>query len=137
MQIDCAIGIDCGVTTGYSIWNVKEKKFEVISSGGILEVMSKLEVYAIFGNNLFFIENPNLRKWYGKNSNAKLQGAGSIKRDYSIWLEWFKINNAEFREVNPKDIRTKLSSESFKNLTNWSERTNEHSRDSAMIVFGK
>lgn len=137
MKLDTAIGIDPGTTTGFSVWNVKEKRFEIVSSGSILEAMRKLEIYTVFGNNKFFIENPNLRKWYGKNSNAKLQGAGSIKRDYSIWVEWFKYHNAEFEELDPKNISTKVNQESFKKLTGWDKPTNEHARDSAMMVFGK
>lgn len=136
MKLDFAIGIDPGTITGYAIWNVKEKRFENVSSGSILEVMRILEPYAIFGKNVFYIENPNLRKWYGKNSNAKLQGAGSIKRDYSIWLEWFEYNQAEFMELNPKNIKTKINQKSFKDLTKWEAQTNEHSRDAGMMVFG-
>lgn len=136
MKLDTAIGIDPGVTTGYAIWDVKEKKFQYVSSGSILEVMRKLEVYTVFGKNKFFIENPNLRKWYGKNSNSKLQGAGSIKRDYSIWVEWFKYHECDYQELNPKNIRTKVNQKLFKDLTKWEEQTNEHSRDSGMMVFG-
>lgn len=136
MKYDLAIGIDPGVLTGFAVWNIKEKRFEVVSSDSILNVMRKLEIYSVFGKNLFFIENPNLRKWYGKNSNEKLQGAGSIKRDYSIWVEWFNYNELEFKEVNPKNISTKLDSKKFKNLTKWDKKTNSHSRDAAMMVFG-
>ena len=135
-KYDNYIGIDPGTTTGIAIWNSKEKKFEYIYSGGILEVMKKLEVYAVFGKNLFVIENPNLRKWYGVNSKGKEQGAGSIKRDFSIWKEWFQIMDVEFIEVNPKDLRTKMDAKSFRNHTKWEERTNSHSRDAAMMVFG-
>ena len=136
MKLDFAIGIDPGVNTGYAIWNTKEKRFESLGSGSILEVMRMLEPYAVFGKNVFFIENPNLRKWYGSNSNSKLQGAGSIKRDYSIWLEWFRYMGAEFVEVAPKNIKTKINQETFRSLTKWAEKTNSHSRDAGMIVFG-
>lgn len=136
MKYDLIIGIDPGTTTGYAVWNVKNKNFEFVKSGKILDVMRRLEVYAVFGKNLFMIENPNLRKWYGSNSNSKLQGAGSIKRDFSIWLEWFEYNGADFRELNPKNINTKIDSDQFKKITGWAEKTNNHSRDAAMMVFG-
>ena len=135
MKTDYAIGIDPGTTTGIAIWDCKNKKFQCVYSSTILDVMRKLEVYAIFGNNMFYIENPNLRKWYGKNSNDKLQGAGSIKRDYSIWLEWFHYNKAKYQELNPKNITTKINSQYFKKITGWNQITNHHSRDAAMIVF--
>lgn len=136
MQYDLIIGIDPGTTTGYAIWNKKEKKFEFIGCGKVLEVMRKLEIYGIFWKTLFLIENPNLRKWYGKNSSQKLQGAGSIKRDYSIWLEWFEYNEVSFKELNPKNIKTKINSVQFEKLTGWKGKTNNHSRDAAMMVFG-
>tara|TARA_R110000772_G_scaffold145504_1_gene255462 strand:- start:16258 stop:16674 length:417 start_codon:yes stop_codon:yes gene_type:complete len=135
-KFDSIIGIDPGVNTGIAIWNVKNKKFEGVYSCSILEAMRNIEVYAIFGNNQFVIENPNLRKWYGKNSNAKLQGAGSIKRDFSIWVEWFKYHEVNYRELNPKNIRTKLDAIQFKKITGWEAKTNEHSRDAGIMVYG-
>lgn len=137
MKYDTYIGIDPGTTTGIAIWNPECKKFEFIFSGGILECMERLVIHTVFGNPLFIIENPNLRKWYGENSNEKKQGAGSIKRDYKIWLEWFEKCEVKHQEVNPKDVNTKMNAQSFKKLTGWNERTNSHARDAAMMVFGK
>ena len=132
-----AVGIDPGTKTGCAIWDVKNRCFDAIFSGSILEIMAKIEIYTVLGKTVFFIENPNLRKWYGKNATQKQQGAGSVKRDYSIWLEWFAMHQAEYVAINPKDIRTKVNAQSFRNLTGWQVSTNEHSRDAAMIVFGK
>ena len=136
MKYETAIGIDCGVNTGVAIWNIKNQSFEHIYSCDILEVFYRLEVYTVLGKSIFYIENPNLRKWYGSNSNQKQQGAGSIKRDYSIWQTWFERMNQEYKEVNPKNIRTKMDSERFKTFTKWDKQTNSHSRDAAMMVFG-
>ncbi|HET8829468.1 MAG TPA: hypothetical protein VFM79_09000 [Pelobium sp.] len=136
-NIDYYIGIDPGTITGIAVWDTKEQKFDMIKSGGILEMMNSLTFYTCWGNNIFIIENPNLRKWYGKNTKGKDQGAGSIKRDYKIWVEWFAINGCKFQEINPKDVVTKLTSQNFKALTGWTERTNSHARDAAMMVFKK
>ena len=136
MKYETAIGIDCGVNTGVAIWNIKSQSFEYIYSCDILEAFYRLEVYTVLGKSIFYIENPNLRKWYGSNSNQKQQGAGSIKRDYSIWQTWFERMNQEYKEVNPKNIRTKMDSERFKTFTKWDKQTNSHSRDAAMMVFG-
>ena len=136
MKYDSIIGIDPGVTTGIAIWTPKTKTFHQIYSGSILEVMRKLECYAVFGNNLFVIENPNLRKWFGNSGRERLQGAGSIKRDYSIWVEWFSENKANFKDIAPKSVSTKLDSGNFKKITGWDKTTNSHSRDAGMMVFG-
>ena len=135
MKYDFYIGIDPGTTTGIAVWNKKENKFDHIYSCGILEAMERLQVYAVFGNNLFVIENPNLRKWFGNSGREKLQGAGSIKRDYSIWLEWFERTGCTYEAIAPKNVTTKLDAKSFMKITGYTERTNSHSRDAAMMVF--
>lgn len=135
MKYDKVIGIDPGVKTGYAVWNCKDKKFDFIGSDSILKTFEKLSVYAVFGNNLFVIENPNLRKWFGKTGRERLQGAGSIKRDFSIWMEWLAINKCKFQEIPPKSVKTKIDSKTFQKITGWSEPTNSHSRDASMMVF--
>lgn len=37
----------------------------------------------------------------------------------------------------PKNNRTKLTAEQFNRLTGWTARTNEHSRDAAMLIWGR
>ena len=135
MKPEYYIGIDPGVTTGFAVWNRKDKSFEMIGSGKILDVMRKLEIYPVLHRCEFVIENPSLRKWFGKSGRERLQGAGSIKRDYSIWLEWFEHNGATFRGIAPKVIKTKLDAAQFKKITGYAERTNSHSRDAAMMVY--
>jgi hypothetical protein len=38
--------------------------------------------------------------------------------------------------VRPKKSITKLDAETFKATTGWTERTNSHARDAAMLVWG-
>ena len=66
----------------------------------------------------------------------KLQGVGSAKRDASIWEDYLTDLGVEFEMVAPKRNITKLSQERFKVITGWQNRTNEHGRDAAMLVFG-
>lgn len=42
-----------------------------------------------------------------------------------------------FEMVHPKDNRTKLSVQLFAKYTKYEARTSEHSRDAAMLVFGR
>ncbi|HEY4756030.1 MAG TPA: hypothetical protein VIH28_08255 [Ignavibacteriaceae bacterium] len=134
-KYDYIIGIDPGTTTGIAIWNPKSKEFEQIFSGKILEVMTKLEPHCVFGKTKFMIENPNLRKWFGKSGREVLQGVGSVKRDYQIWIEWFEINNSEYQDIHPKNIKTKLDAKQFEKITGWKKQTNSHMRDAGMLVF--
>lgn len=132
------IGIDPGVRTGVAV-SLNKKLIAVYT----LDIITAQNYVLDTINNypeadaVVCIENPNLRKWYGKNSNAKIQGAGSIKRDFSIWKQFLIHHAIPYQEIDPKNIKTKLTAESFKNLTKWQVRTSEHSRDAAMMVFGK
>ena len=135
MQIENYIGIDCGTNTGIAIWNAKKQEFTLLKTCGILDAFKYLASYASIGNNVFCIENPNLRKWFGNSGREKLQGAGSIKRDFAIWKEWFDLVGCDFIEIAPKDIKTKLNAVQFKSYTAIEYRTSVHSRDAAMMVF--
>ncbi|WP_316619851.1 hypothetical protein [Psychrobacter sp. ANT_WB68] len=82
------------------------------------------------------------RQWIGFNgktkaTQARLQGAGSVKRDAKIWEDWCKEHDYEVVFVKPMGKGLKKSAEDFKRITKWEGRTNEHSRDAAMIVFGR
>ena len=70
-------------------------------------------------------------------SRKRLQGVGSVKRDASIWEGFLSDLGVWFEMVAPKRNVTKISHESFVNITKWKGRTNEHKRDAAMLVFGR
>ena len=82
------------------------------------------------------------RKWIGfhgktKATQARIQGAGSVKRDAKIWEDWCKENGYEVVFVKPMGKGLKKSADEFKRITGWQGRTNEHARDAAMIVYGR
>jgi hypothetical protein len=64
-------------------------------------------------------------------------GAGSVKRDCSIWEEWCREYGIEFVCPPPRQGMTKLTDAYFRGLTGYDRRTNEHGRDAAMLVFGR
>ena len=66
----------------------------------------------------------------------KLQGAGSVKRDSTIWDEYLKSTGVAYTMVAPVNNRTKMTADSFRRTTGYTGRTNEHNRDAAMLVFG-
>ena len=86
---------------------------------------------------MVIFEDARLRKWYGSKSDAKLQGAGSVKRDSSIWEDFLKDKGIPFQGIHPLQGLTKLTSVYFKRITKWDGKTSEHSRDAAMLVIGK
>lgn len=140
MTFDLIFGIDPGTKTGVAIWNPKRQAFIEIKTTSILKAMDLVHSFTKpkFKEQkiLCVIENPNLRKWFGKAGTERLQGVGSIKRDFAIWLEFFEWRQIEYLQMHPKNIRTKLSKKSFYEITGYSGITSEHSRDAGMMVFG-
>lgn len=131
------IGIDPGTKTGVAVWDVQRQCFTTISSKKVYEAFEYIKSsFTDLSELVLRVENPNLRKWFGNSGREKLQGAGSIKRDFAIWKEFCEYHGIEMKEVAPKNIRTKVSSDYFKRLTGWEGRTSEHARDAAMMVYG-
>lgn len=129
------IGIDSGKNTGFAIWDKSEKRLEIVETLLIHQAMDKVQG---FDKNevLVRVEDARQRKWFGSNASAKQQGAGSIKRDATIWEDFLIDKGYDFEMVAPKNNKTKLSSDQFVKMTKWDKRTSEHSRDAAMLVYG-
>jgi len=137
MQYRYIIGIDPGTNTGFAVWDTADQRYYAVSSLKIHQAIEEVIYYRIYAPSLLVrFEDARLRKWYGKNSAEKQQGAGSIKRDCSIWEDFLRDNDIDFQLVAPKDIKTKMTAAAFRNLTGWKGVTNEHGRDAAMIVLG-
>lgn len=131
------IGIDPGVNTGVAVWDCRNKIFRTIQTVGIITAQRLIEkLKAEDANILVRIEDARLRKWFGNAGPEKLQGAGSIKRDCSIWEEFLNHINVRYQFVAPKANKTKLNAVQFHAITKWAGITNEHGRDAAMLCFG-
>lgn len=131
------IGIDTGVHTGLAVWDSTQKMFLSIECCKIHDAMRVVEsaVRKDPTNVTVRFEDARQRNWFGAAGREQLQGAGSIKRDCTIWEDFLTDLHAQFEMVPPKKNLTKMSSESFKNITKWQQRTNEHARDAAMLVY--
>jgi len=141
MKYDIYIGLDIGVNTGLAVWNAKEKRLVRVVTKNIISAMDEVltwvnEVYK--GLNIIVrIEDPNKRKWFGTSGRERLQGAGSVKRDYSVWVEFFEHHGIQYESVAPRNVKTKTTQEYFCRLTGWANRTSSHARDAAMQIYGK
>lgn len=132
------IGIDTGTYTGVAVWNVVDKCFYSITTLKIDEAMEYvLGLHRVIPLSRIFVrfEDARLRKWFGKAGKEQLQGAGSIKRDCTIWGDFLTRKGIPFEAVAPKNNRTKLNAKQFKMITGYEGKTTEHSRDAAMLVF--
>lgn len=144
------IGIDTGTHTGVAVWNGNQfAMLETMPIHKAMEIVSTYVQTAKLGGGevVVRVEDPRQRTWFGtermsrEQERKKLQGVGSVKRDASIWDDFLSDlcktkANISYEMVAPKRNVTKLTSESFKAITKWQGRTNEHNRDAAMLVFG-
>lgn len=137
------VGIDCGVQTGLAIWNARYEQFVTVKTVKIHQAMQEItDIQKAYGNDLKVrIEDARLRKWIpaGKNEKeerGRREGAGSVKRDASIWEDFLTDMGIEFELVAPKNNKTKVTADYFKKLTGWATVTSNHARDAAMLVFG-
>ena len=135
------IGIDPGTHTGVAVWDTKERRFLSLETLPIHQALIKVRMWRDrVGHDLQVVfEDARQRTWFGrdKNTNAKLQGAGSIKRDCSIWEDFLTDYEIPFRAVPPQKGCTKWTEEYFKMVTGWKGKTSSHSRDAAVLVFGR
>lgn len=133
------IGIDSGTSTGYAIWDSKEKRFLLVDCLKIHIAMANIQMLEreYLDQTLIRVEDARLRTWFGNSGREKLQGAGSVKRDAVIWEDFLTDLKANFQMVAPKNNKTKVDAALFKKLTGWQHKTNEHARDAAMLVFNQ
>lgn len=138
-----SVGIDPGTHTGLAVWDSRQGRFlrletlpihralAVVSSMSLDCSMCKVEMELVF-------EDARQRTWFGKGDvSAKMQGAGSVKRDCSIWEDFCKDYGITYTAKPPVKGATKVSAEYFRMITGWEGRTSEHSRDAGMLVVGR
>ena len=135
------IGIDPGTHTGVAVWDTRERRFLSLETLPIHQALIKVMMWRDrVGHDLQVVfEDARQRTWFGKdrNTNAKLQGAGSIKRDCSIWEDFCRDYEIPYYAVPPMKGGTKLSESYFKTISGWKGRTSNHARDAAMLVIGR
>lgn len=136
------IGIDPGTHTGVAVWDSREGKFLSLGTLPIHRAMTFILTWSLkaeeTGQEIQVVfEDARQRKWYGNDSNAKRQGAGSVKRDCSIWEDFCRDYQISFVAVPPMKGGTKVSESYFKTISGWKGRTSNHARDAAMLVIGR
>jgi len=136
-KFDFIIGIDSGTKTGIAVLDTATQTFRMIDTVAIHQALHIVGEMAEQYSLGVIVEDARKRKWFGKNSNAKMQGAGSIKRDCKIWEDFLKDYKIPYEMQEPKKGMTKMDKQAFAKLTGFDKQTSEHSRDAAMLVFGR
>lgn len=132
------VGIDPGVHTGFAIWHLSEQRFTDVRTTGIVDAMRLIHLMRDVGSlHSVRFEDARLRKWFGTKGREALQGAGSIKRDCSIWQEFMdSMDGVPYLPVSPLEKGLKLNAKEFARMTKWEGRTSQHARDAAMLIYG-
>jgi len=134
-----ALGIDVGIVNGFSVWDRQLEKLDTVCSCKLYELFHFLEKWEdkTASDIEVFIENPNTWKPFGKSNSAVLQGAGAVKQTYKHAVEFLEFKKIPYTPTKIQGNLKKLNRATFEKYTKWTKVTNEHSRDSAMIVFGR
>lgn len=131
-----AIGIDSGVSTGFAIWNKEKKRFDELKTVKIHDAMFRIkDMYDKGYSMIVRVEDARLRKWFGNAGREKLQGAGSVKRDASVWEDFLTEYSIPHEMVAPKNNKTKLDATTFKKITGYVGQTSQHARDAGFLVY--
>lgn len=141
MKYDYYIGIDTGVNTGFAVWNSRDRKFWYIETMMIHKALEMVANWSKTYSLFIRIEDARKRKYIPwqkdeKRERGRREGAGSVKRDAKIWEDFCIEKNIPFEMVAPKNNKTKINADAFRKMTGFKGRTNEHMRDSAMLVYG-
>ena len=129
------IGIDTGVNTGFAVYDRELKQLIRVSSTSIHELLHDMRFVSVHFKD-FLVVVEDARQVQFNTDKMKAQGAGSVKRDAKIWNDFLDDYQIPYMMVRPKKSITKLSADEFKAITGWTERTNSHARDAAMLVWG-
>lgn len=131
------IGLDTGTHTGFAVWDKGKKQLIELSTLKIHRAMDRVRELSVSDEIVVYFEDARLRTWFGNAGREALQGAGSVKRDCSIWEDFLTDLGVEWHAVAPKNNATKLNASFFEKITGWKGRTSEHARDAAMLVFNR
>ena len=153
------LGLDGGNHIGFAIWDPSLKKFTKLVTYDFWQCINEIDNLRkdsfLYGKQLIVVVEDvsqnkpifKLQKVYQITKgihNSKLAAAGKVaesvgrvKQTSDLLIKYCESQNIQVIKKRPrKNSNTKMKSDQFKRLTGYPDRTNEHSRDAAMLVFG-
>ena len=138
------VGIDVGTSTGIAVWDGSRRKFVSLLTVPLWRALQTVQSLATehAGDITVVFEDARERKWFPQEKDeseyrGRLMGAGAVKRDSTIWQEFLEDNTIPYLHVPPRKGLTKWDSDQFAAVTRYTGRTSKHSRDAALLVFGR
>lgn len=126
------VAIDPGTITGVAVFD-RAANFRLVQcyQSSIVKLITTMPTDEV---ELLCIEDPNKRKWFGEAGKERLQGAGSVKRDFAIWKEYAELHRIDLQLVAPKNVpQWTQTTALFNAITNWPKKVGEHARDAVGI----
>lgn len=136
------IGIDTGTKTGFAVYDTLKKKLIDVNTLPLHRALRLVLSYNKENYLHVVFEDARKRKWIPNSGDPRKEagrrmGAGAVKRDAAIWEEFLIDEGIPYTAVAPRKGATKWSPGYFARVTGWSKRTSEHSRDAALLVYGR
>lgn len=135
------IGIDPGIKSGWASWDCIDKEFKVVKTMKLWEIFRALGSPFHFDDTMVYIENPNtfipFKNVPREEIDARKQGAGACKQTFKHIIEFLEDHNIPYQTTRLQGGLKKKSAQWFREQTKWEERTDEHGRDAALIVWGR
>lgn len=132
------VGIDIGTKTGVSVYDYAADGLVLCVTVDIDDAKALVKDIAD-KNSTLLVRLENVKGWKPFKGTprdyTRLAGAGSIKRDQSIWETFLKKHNIPYELIGLTDCVKKVSAETFKQITGWEGRTSEHSRDAGLMCY--
>lgn len=132
------VGIDPGTQTGFAWWNETSGEFVCRTTDfwGVIDTMTH-DVFFSRPVTIVHIEVPSSKTLFaGRNKRLGAAGdVGAVVRESQLLAEGIRRLGYKVIEHTPAEKGKKLDAETFRRLTGYSGRTNQHERDAGMLCW--
>jgi hypothetical protein len=133
-------GIDPGTRTGFALYDADAGTLRRVEAMPFWEAAEVLSVSAETVAAVVIEDARRIglyakhRSLSGRRRDRAARSVGMIDRDVQLWLDLCR--RLRLPVVTAEPTRSKWDAETFRRVTGWGGRTNEHGRDAARLVYG-
>src|SRR5271170_2398658 len=125
------MGIDPGTHTGLAVWDAEADEFSYVETFAVHRAFEFIITRwsPRFSPGFLLVRLEDARQVRFKTKKERVQGAGSVKRDVEIWIEFLEDYKIPYELVRPDKKVTKWSMPLFVATTRWARACSQHARD--------
>ena len=134
------IGIDPGKNTGFAVYDIERGELRELTTVDFWTVYHKVLNTYSSTTAAIYIEVPKTKHVFQKKATGDSQmqrqavNIGSVIREAELLAEGLERVGYTVTRKHPQG---KVSAERFESYTGWTGRSNEHTRDAAMLCYGR